>query len=143
MTAQETIDKLNDALSQLVKAYKQLQAENENLKKEVDTLNKIKADLEYRLSEYEDVSEIQSNKINSMLDLVQSVINNNQEKVNIVNNTTETTEASKEEFALDIKIDEEIKQINNEEVQNEEDIFNKDEKFDLGRMESLIDRLKT
>jgi len=143
MTAQETIDKLNDALSQLVNAYKELQAENENLKNEIDALNKIKADLEYRLSEYEDVSEIQSNKINSMLDLVQSVIDNKEEII-ISSNTTNSTEDSKEEFAFDIKIDEEIKETDEKiNEQKEDDLFNKDEKFDIGRMESLIDRLKT
>jgi len=141
MTAQETIDKLNEALSRLVEEYKKLKADNENLKNEVDTLNKIKADLEYRLSEYEDVSEVQSNKINSMLDLVQSVINNKEEVI-ISSNTTKTAEASKEEFAFDIKIDEEIKE-SNKESSKEDDIFNKDEKFDISRMESLIDRLKT
>jgi len=141
MTAQETIDKLNDALSKLVKAYKELQAENENLKKEVDTLNKIKADLEYRLSEYEDISEVQSSKINSMLDLVQSVINNKEDEKIISSTTSENTEASKEEFAFDIKIDQDLKEEKN--ISNEEDIFDKDEKFDIDRMESLIDRLKS
>ena len=141
MTAQETIDRLNDALSKLVKAYKELQAENENLKKEIDTLSKIKADLEYRLSEYEDISEVQSSKINSMLDLVQSVINNKEDEKIISSTTSENTEASKEEFAFDIKIDQDLKEEKN--ISNEEDIFDKDEKFDIDRMESLIDRLKS
>jgi len=141
MTAQETIDKLNDALSQLVKAYRQLQSENENLKKEIDTLNKIKADLEYKLSEYEDVSEIQSNKINSMLDLVQSVINTKEQSISI---TSQETNNNKGEFSFDLKIDEEIKQETPEtSVQEDDSFLDKDEKFDIDRMESLIDRLKT
>ena len=127
MTAQETIDKLNDALSKLVQAYKQLQNENDTLKKEIETLNSIKSDLEYKLSEYENVSEVQSNKISSMLNFVQSVISGSKEDT-VPNSQQEL----KEEFSFDIKIDE------NKEEKKEDDLFNAQGNIDLNRIENLI-----
>jgi uncharacterized coiled-coil protein SlyX len=128
MTNEQTIEKLNDALTQLIEAYEVLLEKNDNLKKEIEVKNDNINDLENKLNELNGTTEVQSSKMDGMLNRIQSLLGSS-------DNTTST---SKEE-EIDLRIEPELDFLDedkNEDKSNEN-------KIDLGRMESLLNGLNT
>ncbi|MDD2291826.1 MAG: hypothetical protein PHV52_06080 [Aliarcobacter sp.] len=81
MTNAETISKLNEALSTLIKAYEELQEENTGLKArineledEVLELESTKEDLEKNVDEFKDHTEKDKSNISTMLGKIESIL---------------------------------------------------------------------
>ncbi len=81
MTNAETISKLNEALSTLIKAYEELQEENTGLKArineledEVLDLESAKEDLEKNVDEFKDHTEKDKSHISTMLGKIESIL---------------------------------------------------------------------
>lgn len=82
MTNAETILKLNEALSTLIKAYEELQEDNTNLKSrineledEVLELESAKEDLEKNVDEFKDHTQKDKSNISTMLGKIESILN--------------------------------------------------------------------
>lgn len=82
MTNAETILKLNEALSTLIKAYEELQEDNTNLKSrineledEVLELESAKEDLEKNVDEFKDHTQKDRSNISTMLGKIESILN--------------------------------------------------------------------
>jgi len=82
MTNAETILKLNEALSTLIKAYEELQEENTGLKArineledEVLDLESAKEDLEKNVDEFKDHTQKDKSNISTMLGKIESILN--------------------------------------------------------------------
>ncbi|AXK48874.1 hypothetical protein CRU87_02180 [Aliarcobacter trophiarum LMG 25534] len=82
MTNAETILKLNEALTSLIKAYEELQGENGDLKQRVNELEDevlnlelIKEDLEKSVNELKSNTEDDKNTIYSMLGQIEVILN--------------------------------------------------------------------
>ena len=95
MTNAETILKLNEALSTLIKAYEELQEENTGLKvrineleDEVLDLESAKEDLEKNVDEFKDHTEKDKSHISTMLGKIESILT---KKSSIPTSTTSTT----------------------------------------------------
>lgn len=149
MTNAETILKLNEALSTLIKAYEELQDENTGLKArineledEVLELESTKEDLEKNVDELKEHTQKDKSNISTMLGKIESILNKKSTSTPNVtsSSTTVTPEASKvEEKKNDI--------FNNTTNPNSLlDNLKKDEpkeesnsnKIDLNRMASLL-----
>ena len=83
MTNAETISKLNEALTTLIKAYEELQGENNKLKNriteledEVLELETVKEDLEKNVDEFKNHTQEDNSNITSMLGKIESLLNN-------------------------------------------------------------------
>lgn len=134
MNNNETIAKLNEALSKLITAYEKLQEENNVLNNQVEkltldksSLQKEKESLEADLSKYDDVNQQQNNNINSMLGKIESLLGHDKKS----ESTTSTPSDSVFPSGGSINIP---------------DIDAKNEsnsgKLDLNRMASLLNGLK-
>jgi len=130
MTNEQTIEKLNDALTQLIEAYEILLEKNDNLKNEIEVKNDNINDLENRLNELNGSTEVQSSKMDGMLNRIQSLLGSS-------DNNTENT-AKEEE--IDLRIEPGLDFLDDEE---KEDSKSNENKIDLGRMESLLNGLNT
>ena len=139
MTNTQTIEKLNEALTQLIAAYEILQSENkaledekveilfsnEKLQNEIDDLNNEKLNLEGKVSDYDSTNDIQSNKMDGMLNKIQNLLQASSSK-------KETIEETEEFESLESSIEEENNNVAPKESSS---------KIDLGRMESLLNGL--
>ena len=153
MTNAETISKLNNALTTLIKAYEELQEENSGLKGKVSELEEkvlelelSNEDLEKDINQLKGHTEEDKSNLSSILGKIENILNRKVE--------TTSTNVSTSSFDFDSKEDE-IKEAVVEE-KKEENILNldsnsfanvlqqKDEKkeesnkLDLSRMSSLL-----
>ncbi|MFY9084103.1 hypothetical protein [Aliarcobacter cryaerophilus] len=94
MTNAETILKLNEALTSLIKAYKELQGENGVLKQRVNELEDevlnlelIKEDLEKSVNELKSNTEEDKNTIYSMLGQIEGILNKTTSSIATVEET--------------------------------------------------------
>ena len=94
MTNAETITKLNNALQTLIKAYEELQGDNNNLKQrvaeledEVLNLELIKEDLEKSVNELKSNTEDDKNTIYSMLGQIEGILNKTTSSIATVEET--------------------------------------------------------
>ena len=94
MTNAETILKLNEALSSLIKAYEELQGENGVLKQRVNELEDevlnlelIKEDLEKSVNELKSNTEEDKNTIYSMLGQIEGILNKTTSSIATVEET--------------------------------------------------------
>jgi SMC interacting uncharacterized protein involved in chromosome segregation len=159
MTNQETIEKLNDALTQLIDAYEILQKEKEELEKDkVKLKEELSAeqaknkDLEYKLSDFNSNSETQETKMDGMLNKIQNLLNTSKtEKIDTSvfdkqDEEKEDTEVTVQpDSILDIRLDTDpIKTeepVEEEKKEEEPSSSGNSNKIDLGRMESLLNGL--
>ncbi|MGB5793763.1 hypothetical protein [Poseidonibacter sp.] len=137
MTNTQTIQKLNEALNTLIKAYEELQNDNTNLKvrineleDEVLDLESTKEDLEYNVKEFKTSTEADNSNINSMLGKIEGLLNN---KVNSTNSNSNNSSEKPQNNSngsfnsqSDIKVEEQKKEDENS------------NKIDLNRMASLL-----
>ena len=111
MTNAETITKLNNALSTLIKAYEELQEDNSNLKlrineleDEVLELEGAKEDLEKNVDEFKNHTQEDRSNISTMLGKIESILNRKaSDNSNSSSNSTPT--ASEKEKNEDKKDD--------------------------------------
>jgi len=82
MTNAETISKLNNALSTLIKAYEELQEDNNKLKDRINELEDevlelegAKEDLEKNVDEFKNHTQEDKSNISSMLGKIESILN--------------------------------------------------------------------
>lgn len=158
MTNQETIEKLNDALTQLIDAYEILQREKEeleldkkNLQEELNMQITKNKDLEFKLSDFSSNNETQETKMDGMLNKIQRLLHTSKtEKIDASVFDRQDEEIEDKEVTvqpdsiLDIKLDTDpIKTKEELEEQKDEEIStsNNSTKIDLGRMESLLNGL--
>ncbi len=105
MTNAETILKLNEALSTLIKAYEELQGDNTSLKNrineledEVLELESAKEDLEKNVDEFKDHTQKDKSNISTMLGKIESILNKKSASTpSVTSSNTVTPEASKVE----------------------------------------------
>lgn len=154
MTNAETISKLNNALTTLIKAYEELQEENSGLKGKVSELEEkvlelelSNEDLEKDINQLKGHTEEDKSNLSSILGKIENILNRKVE--------TTSTNVSINSFDFDSKEDE-IKEEEVVEEKKEEDILNLDSnsfanvlqqkeekkeesnKLDLSRMSSLL-----
>ena len=153
MTNSETIEKLNSALTQLIDAYEILQDKNRDLENEIKQKNENIYNLENKLSDANGHTEVQSNKMDSMLSRIQNLLKSDSkiedEKEVIQNSIFNQNNDDDEE--IDLKIETETKtETKSETLKEEKSILEKDNKsysnnnkIDLGRMESLLNGLNS
>ena len=109
MTNAETILKLNEALSTLIKAYEELQGDNTSLKNrineledEVLELESTKEDLEKNVDELKDHTQKDKSNISTMLGKIESILNKKSASTpSVTSSNTVTPEASKVEEKKD------------------------------------------
>ena len=109
MTNAETILKLNEALSTLIRAYEELQGDNTSLKNrineledEVLELESTKEDLEKNVDELKDHTQKDKSNISTMLGKIESILNKKSASTpSVTSSNTETPEASKVEEKKD------------------------------------------
>ena len=160
MTNEETIEKLNDGLVQLIDAYETLQLQKQELEEELAKEKEKNKELEFKLSDFNSTSEVQASKMDSMLGKIKRLLdspistsNSDKEETSIeeepesfndnsFENSIDSSELKldfdnhsdeedkKEDSLLDIKIEE-----------DEEKPFESHKKVDLGRMEKLLNGL--
>ena len=151
MTNAETILKLNEALSTLIKAYEELQEDNTNLKSrineledEVLELESAKEDLEKNVDEFKDHTQKDRSNISTMLGKIESILNRKasdvstgvkteEKKENILNleSTSNTnTNTNSENNPLNV--------LKKDETKDEESSNGSSNKIDLNRMASLL-----
>jgi FtsZ-binding cell division protein ZapB len=153
MTNAETITKLNNALQTLIKAYEELQGDNNNLKQrvaeledEVLNLELAKESLEGDLTSLKSNTEQDKTNIYSMLGKIEDLLNKKDDKLDFVSPVvrTEKKEGKKEEDTKDeneesIALDESENLLNSfENVLNKKDETKDDNKLDLTKMSSLL-----
>ncbi len=148
MTNAETITKLNEALSTLIKAYEELQEDNTNLKArineledEVLELESVKEDLEKNVDDFKDNTEKDKSNISTMLGKIEDILNKKAPSVsttpaslNIVTETPKEPEEVKEEKQNDIFSASTSNYPLKEEAKDESN----SNKIDLNRMASLL-----
>jgi hypothetical protein len=148
MTNTQTIEKLNDGLVQLIDAYEILQATNEDLEENIKDLTAKNADLEYKLSDFNSSNEVQTTKMDGMLNKIQTLLKPSSTETNAnitvedkneedeeINNDTNIVPQKDTASILDIKLDNPTDDIKDEFKQEATS------KIDLGRMESLLNGL--
>ncbi|WP_419769775.1 MAG: hypothetical protein ACNI3C_10620 [Candidatus Marinarcus sp.] len=147
MNNSETIAKLNEALSTLIKAYEKLQEENNVLNNQVEKLTleknsliKEKENLEEDISNFENSNQQQNTNINSMLGKIESLLGH----------TSKTSVYDKIETKQSEIFENKVNPVNNNTISNIEVMkedkstnsdFEKtgdDGKLDLNRMASLL-----
>jgi len=132
MTNQETIEKLNDALNQLIDAYEILQLKNNETNKKLEDQIAKNKELEFQLSDLNTVTDKQENKMDGMLSKIQKLLSS--PKTDVLDSSKEYTDGfnnSIPDSILDIKLD----------GKNESKSDDKATKIDFGRMESLLNGL--
>ena len=147
MTNTQTIEKLNDGLVQLIDAYEILQEKNNKLEDEISELKAQNADLEYKLSDFSTNNEVQTSKMDGMLNKIQTLLKPSSTiaetpivKEEIVEEIIEDKldldiSVEESESILDIKLDDNSNDIKDDFKQESTN------KIDLGRMESLLNGL--
>ncbi|MCT7551228.1 hypothetical protein ACN9JU_03775 [Aliarcobacter butzleri] len=155
MTNAETISKLNNALTTLIKAYEELQEENSGLKGKVSELEEkvlelelSNEDLEKDINQLKGHTEEDKSNLSSILGKIENILNRKVE--------TTSTNVSINSFDFDSKEDEIKEEVVVEEKKEEENILNLDSnsfanvlqqkeekkeesnKLDLSRMSSLL-----
>ena len=109
MTNAETISKLNNALSTLIKAYEELQEHNNNLKSRINELEDevlelegAKEDLEKNVDEFKNHTQEDKSNISSMLGKIESILNRkSSDNTNASSsNTTQKVEEKKENILV-------------------------------------------
>ena len=141
MTIAETILKLNEALSTLIKAYEELQGDNTSLKNrineledEVLELESAKEDLEKNVDEFKDHTEKDKSHISTMLGKIESILNKKAPSVNTTPvSTTVIPEAAKVEEKKD-----DIFSVSANPVKEDLKEESNSNKIDLNRMASLL-----
>ena len=138
MTNAETILKLNEALSTLIKAYEELQGDNTSLKNrineledEVLELESTKEDLEKNVDELKDHTQKDKSNISTMLGKIESILSKKAPSVN----ATVAPETSKEK--IEEKKDD-IFSVSANPVKEEQKDESNSNKIDLNRMASLL-----
>ena len=153
MTNAETISKLNNALQTLIKAYEELQDKNNNLKErvaeledEVLNLELIKESLEKDVASFKTNTEQDKTNIYSMLGKIEDILNKKDSNLDFVSpiSRVEKEEIVKEEVQNE-KEEGAISESENllssfENVLNKKDEQKEDNKLDLTRMSSLLNR---
>lgn len=149
MTNAETISKLNNALSTLIKAYEELQDENNNLKNriteledEVLDLEAAKEDLEKNVDEFKNNTQEDRSNISTMLGKIESILNRQTgdltPKPSVVKEEIKVNEVKDEE----VETKEEPNILNTASSNSFENVLKKEEdssnKIDLNRMASLL-----
>jgi len=145
MSDTQTIEKLNEALTQLIEAYKDLQDKNKTLEKNLteanEKINELEAknkDLEYKISDFSSNRTEQDSKMGGMLSKIQSLLKTSEpkeESTPSVGPTLESIEASNNDSILDIKLDTTPNDtVITSSVSSKRDTT----KIDLERMESLL-----
>ncbi|MDD2697532.1 MAG: hypothetical protein PHF17_01890 [Arcobacteraceae bacterium] len=132
MTNQETIEKLNDALNQLIDAYEILQLQNNETNEKLEEQIAKNKELEFQLSDLNTVTDKQENKMDGMLSKIQKLLSS--PKTDVLDNSKEYTDGFNNgipDSILDIKLD------GKDDNKTEE----KATKIDFGRMESLLNGL--
>jgi chromosome segregation ATPase len=138
MTNSETIEKLNDALNKLIDAYKVLLEKNNSLENDIKQKNESIHNLEERLNELNGNTEVQSTKMDGMLNKIQSLLTTN------TISTDEKEVLANNDKLFDVDIDLKISDDSNEiEETTNNTSDNNENKIDLGRMESLLNGLNT
>lgn len=168
MTNAETISKLNNALNTLIKAYEELQGDNENLKNRIieledevldlesakEELELNKLELETNLSDMNDSTEEDNSNISSMLGKIESLLHNSTDEAS-KDKKTENEEVIEEPVEEEALSNDNIEEIIEDEVKEEPNALNsfdnlsikveekkEDEsnsnKIDLNRMASLL-----
>lgn len=159
MTNADTISKLNNALHTLIKAYEELQLENNNnkeriaeLEDEVFNLELVKEGLDKEVYDLRNNTEQDKSNITSMLGKIEDILNKKDElpqyvsfskKEEKVKDIVEKEqEVKEEEIAHEDSNKEEIEATNLlnsfENVLNKKDEQKDDNKLDLTRMSSLL-----
>ena len=148
MTNAETISKLNNALSTLIKAYEELQDENNNLKNriteledEVLDLEAAKEDLEKNVDEFKNNTQEDRSNISTMLGKIESILNKKSPL-----DTTSNSSSIKVEEKKEVETNKEEPNILNTNPNSFENVLQKEEvkeesnsnKIDLNRMASLL-----
>ena len=131
MTNEQTIEKLNDALTRLIDAYEVLLEKNDNLKKDIESKNDNINDLENKLNDLNGTTEVQSNKMDGMLNRIQSLLGSSDDDF-------KDTVTQKED-EIDLRIEPELDFLDDD----KNDDKSNENKIDLGRMESLLNGLNT
>ncbi len=136
MTNQETIEKLNEALNQLIDAYEVLQLKHQETVEKLEVQITKNKELEFKLSDLSTETDQKENKMDGMLSKIQKLLSTSKSNDGI--------DASKEfsdgfdknipDSILDIKLD-------SKEDKVEEKTEEKATKIDFGRMESLLNGL--
>lgn len=131
MTNSQTIIKLNDALTKLITQYKKLQTTNNNFEEKLKQKDiKIK-ELEEKISNLSGNSEVNTTKINDMLNKIESTLDS-KETITIKNEEDILNNNIFEDEDIDLKI-------GGNDFSNEEDNF--DIKANASRVESLLNGL--
>lgn len=155
MTNAETISKLNNALTTLIKAYEELQEDNNNLNGKISKLEErvlelelLNEDLEKDIDQLKGHTEEDKSNLSSILGKIENILNR---KVETTPNTTttnsfdfdskedkteETVEEKKEEEQNILNLD--TNSFSNVLQQKEEDKKEDSNKLDLSRMSSLL-----
>ncbi len=133
MTNQETIEKLNDALNQLIDAYEVLQLKHQETVEKLETQIAKNKDLEFQLSDLNTVTDKQENKMDGMLSKIQKLLSS-PKSGDVLDSSKEYTDGfnnSIPDSILDIKLD----------GKESDKVEEKATKIDFGRMESLLNGL--
>jgi FtsZ-binding cell division protein ZapB len=151
MTNAETILKLNEALSTLIKAYEELQEENTGLKArineledEVLDLESAKEDLEKNVDEFKNHTEKDKSNISSMLGKIESILNKKSSNTSTTSsNHTSSTPVETPKEKVEEKKDDIFSNPSNPASNTLLDNVKKEEesnsnKIDLNRMASLL-----
>jgi chromosome segregation ATPase len=150
MTNAETILKLNEALSTLIKAYEELQEDNTGLKArineledEVLDLESAKEDLEKNVDEFKNHTEKDKSNISSMLGKIESILNKKSSSTSTSSNHTSSTPAETPKEKTEEKKDDIFSNPSNPASNTLLDNVKKEEesnsnKIDLNRMASLL-----
>lgn len=150
-SAQETINKLSEALNTLIKAYEELQNENSDLKKVVVQLKEEKVkiiqennNLQDNVSILSDNTEQQNSSMYNMLDKIELLLSSDvKEKIKEVdafeNNEFKNDHTEPAGFnAVDTTKEDEVLPVLENEPEEENLETSKDNKIDLNRMASLL-----
>ena len=147
-SAQETINKLSEALNTLITAYEELQNENSDLQKVVSQLKAEKEkiiqennNLQDNVSVLSDNTEQQNSSMYNMLDKIELLLSSDTaEKIKEVDTFDNNVPVGFN--AVDIKNEDEVLPIPEDEPEDEnpdaDADADKDNKIDLNRMASLL-----
>jgi NACalpha-BTF3-like transcription factor len=132
MTNSETIEKLNEALGQLIEAYENIKIQNEILENNIKSKDIMIYDLENKLDGISGTTKVQSTKMDTMLNKIQMLLATPKDKVvpDIIRERDTNNEKANQEDLFDEDIDLTINNTNSP-----------SNKIDLGRMESLLNGL--
>ena len=104
MTNSETIEKLNEALGQLIDAYKILKDKNEELENNIKDKDIIINDLENKLDDISGSTKVQSTKMDGMLNRIQTLLTTSKSEntQNTQNTEEEKNDIIEKELGLEV-----------------------------------------